>query len=234
MNGAALHPTLRHRQAARAIPLQRVDALVGWFGALLVTLCALAVIVGVYWLKPQAGAAATTAITVRVADLDVAVPTAWLRSARVTEPIERLDLIVPLPALVEAGAQEDGPVFVTLSRPNGSMDPADRTALLYTRFLSAEAAPGVGGLIRREFRSGTPYAGEDLLLSSPDGRAFAARCYKAAVAAKMKAACIAEFRANGMDVQVRFAPAVLPHWEALIGALRRFIVNSPEGPVQGA
>jgi hypothetical protein len=92
--------------------------------------------------------------------------------------------------------------------------------------------PGVGGLIRREFRSGTPYAGEDLLLSPPDGRAFAARCYKAAVAAKMKAACIAEFRANELDVQIRFAPGALPHWEALAQALRRFIAagSAEAGP----
>jgi hypothetical protein len=231
MNGAALHSTLRHRPRIGVTPPRRIDALVGWFGAILAILCALAVALGVYWLRPREGAATTSSVSVRVADTDLVAPTAWLRS-RVAGPVERLDLIIPLPALVEAGGQEDGPVFATFSRPNGSMDPADRTALLYARFLSADTTPGVGGLIRREFRSGTPYAGEDLLLSPPDGRAFAARCYKAAVAAKMKAACIAEFRANELDVQIRFAPGALPHWEALTQALRRFIAagSAEAGP----
>ena len=97
-------------------------------------------------------------------------------------------------------------MFATFSRPNGSMDLADRTALLYARFPSATRRRASAAGFWREFRSGTPYAGEDPLLSPPDGRAFAARCDKAAVAAKMKAACIAEFRANELDVQIRFAP----------------------------
>ena len=230
MNGTALHPTLRHHSRAGAMPPRRVDALVGWFGAVLAVVCALAVAVGTYWLKPHEDAAAPSSITVRVADMNLAAPTAWLRSARAVGPVERLDLIIPLSALVEAGAQEDGPVFVTLSRPNGSMDPADGTTLLYARFLSAEATPGIGGLIRREFRSGTPYVGEDLLLSPPDGRAFTARCFKAAVAAKMKAACIAALRANGLDIQIRFAPGVLPYWEALTQGLRRFITAGSAEP----
>src|SRR5215207_242511 len=212
MNGTALNPTLRYHPRAGAMPSRRIDALVGWFGAVLAIVCALAVAAEAWWLKPH-DEAVTSATAVRVADTDLVVPTAWLRSAQVADSVERLDLIIPSSALAEASAQEDGPVFVTLSRPNGSMDPADRTALLYARFLSAEATPSVAdGLIRREFRSGTPYVGEDLLLSAPDGRAFSARCFKAAIAAKMKAACVAAFRANGLDVQIRFAPGVLPYW----------------------
>jgi hypothetical protein len=222
MNGTALNPTLRHHPQAGAMPSRRIDALVGWFGAVLAIVCALAVAAGAWWLKPH-DEAVTSATAVRVADTDLVVPTAWLRSAQVADSVERLDLIIPSSALAEAAAQEDGPVFVTLSRPNGSMDPADRTALLYARFLSAETTPGIAGLIRREFPSGTPYAGEDLLLSPPDERAFAARCFKAAVAAKMKAARIAAFRVNGLDVQIRFAPGVLPHWEALTQGLQRLV-----------
>lgn len=220
---ASVHPTLHHLVRTDAAPPPRIDALVGWFGAMLAVVCALGIACGAWWLKPQENAVATSATAVRVADVDLIVPTAWLRLAHAGGQVERLDLIVPAHALTNAGVQEDGPVFVTLSRPNGSVNPADRTALLYARFLTAEATPGAGGLIRREFRSGTPYFGEDLLLSPPDGRAFAARCFKAAIAAKMKAACIAEFRVNELDVQVRFAPGMLPHWEALTQFLQRLV-----------
>src|SRR4051812_3529560 len=122
-----------------------------------------------------------------------------------------------------------GPSVYPQPQPSGiPADPFSRspyqTALLYARYLSAEAKPGVAdGLIRREFRAGTPYSGEDLLLSVPDGRAFAARCFKAAIAARMKAACLAAFRANGLDVQIRFAPGVLPHWRSLMESARRLV-----------
>lgn len=219
---ASVHPTMHPLARIDAAPPHRTGSAVGWFGAMAAAICALGVACGVWWLKPHEDVVPTSATAVRVAEMDLIVPTAWLRLAQVAGPVERLDLIVPLPALTDAGAQEDGPVFVTLSRPNGSMNPADRTALLYAGFLTAQATPGVGGLIRREFRSGTPYFGEDLL-HSPDGRAFAARCFKAAIAAKMKAACIAEFRASGLDIQVRFAPGALPHWEALTRFLQRLV-----------
>jgi len=146
---------------------------VGWFAAALTVACALAMGTGTMWLK--SGGELLADVAVRVADVDLAVPSSWLRSAGTAGPVERLDLIVPLPALVDASAQEDGTVFVTLSRPNGSMDPADRTALLYARFLSAEATPSVAdGLIRREFRSGTPYVGEFAALGSGWPRLFGA------------------------------------------------------------
>src|SRR3954469_5510304 len=222
MEGATRHTTLRPPSRAAAGRPRRVDALMGWFAAGLAIASALAVGVGTLWVRSAPQVLAD--VTIRVADADVAVPSSWLRSAGVAGPVERLDLIIPLPALVEGSAQDDGPVFVTLSRPNGSMDPADQTALLYARYLSADGDPGVAdGLIRREFRAGTPYSGEDLLLSVPDGRAFAARCFKAAIAARMKAACLAAFRANGLDVQIRFAPGVLPHWRALMERTRRLV-----------
>src|SRR3954466_604436 len=99
MNGAALHPILRNRHGAKAMPPRRIDALVGWFGAILAILCALAAALGVYWLappggvcrpSPRGGPATTSSVNVRVADTDLVAPTAWLRS-RVVGPVERLD-----------------------------------------------------------------------------------------------------------------------------------------------
>ena len=189
-------------------------------------------VLGVYWLRPRERRRARPPPSdVRVADTDLVAPTAWLRS-RVVGPVERLDLIVPLPALVGGGRARGRAGVRDVLTPERVHGPGRPDGAALRPVPVGRRTPGVGGLIRREFRSGTPYAGEDLLLSPPDGRAFAARCYKAAVAAKMKAACLAEFRANGLDVQIRFAPGALPHWEALAQALRRFIAagSAEAGP----
>ena len=229
MDGAA-HPATRGHRGLDGAEPRRIDAQVGWGGAALAAVCALAVGLGAYGLRPPA-APVPAPVDVVVAGVAVTVPSTWLRAGPVppAAPVERLDLIVPTSELMRTVGVEDAPgdqpVFVTLSRPGGSMDPADRTTLLHARFLSAAVAPGAAGLIRRAFRSGTPYASEDLYLAPPDGRAFAARCFRSAAAANMKAACLAELRQNGLDLQVRFAPVVLPFWEPLGAALR--LIGAP-------
>jgi hypothetical protein len=117
-------------------------------------------------------------------------------------------------------------VLVTIHPADGSMAPTERAKHLYARFLSAAATPEEGGLIRRRFRTGTPFEGEDLVLSAPDGRAFAARCLDAASA--VATACVAEMRLGALDVQARFAPSLLPRWEALSAGLKG-LVERPGG-----
>jgi hypothetical protein len=115
-------------------------------------------------------------------------------------------------------------VLVTIHPADGSMAPAERPKHLYARFLSAAATPEDGGLIRRRFRPGTPFEGEDLVLSAPDGRAFAARCLDAS--SEVATACVAEMRLGALDVQARFAPALLPRWEALTARLNGLVARS--------
>jgi hypothetical protein len=99
--------------------------------------------------------------------------------------------------------------------------------VLYARFVAAEARSAPGGLIRRRFRDGTPFEGEDLVVAAPDGRAFWARCATSG-SRNEGASCLTEMRFGDTDVQGRFSPALLPRWELLAsGVQRRFAPAAP-------
>lgn len=114
-------------------------------------------------------------------------------------------------------------VFLTVSAAEG-MEPSDRPAQLYSRFLEADAASGPGGLIVRQFESSSPYQGERLLVAPPDGRLFFARCpMEGPSSSATIESCLFVFRMKSLDVELRFAPSLLEHWETLIDGPRRFL-----------
>jgi hypothetical protein len=128
----------------------------------------------------------------------------------------------------DGAAQPDEPVFLTARPADGSLAPAERPSVLYARFVAADARSAPGGLIRRRFREGTPFDGEDLVVAVPDGRAFWARCPTAAARGDAARGCVTEMRFGETDVQVRFSPALLPRWELLAsGVQRRFAPPPP-------
>jgi hypothetical protein len=112
------------------------------------------------------------------------------------------------------------PVFITTAPADGSLAPAERPSVLYARFVAADARSAPGGLIRRRFRDGTPFEGEDLAVAAPDGRAFWARCPSAGSPAEPGGRCMTEMRFGDTDVQVRFAPALLHRWELLASGVQ--------------
>jgi hypothetical protein len=117
-------------------------------------------------------------------------------------------------------------VFVTLSAKDDTLDPADRPARLYARFLQAEAEAGPAGLILRRFEKGSPYEVEELYLAPPDGKEFFARCPKTPLEEGAPGeACLFVFRIGGLDVELRFPPSLLDHWEALNEGARSFVAR---------
>jgi hypothetical protein len=127
----------------------------------------------------------------------------------------------------DLGAHTGEPVFITALPADASLAPAERPSVLYARFVAAEARSAPGGLIRRRFRDGTPFEGEDLVVAAPDGRAFWARCATSG-SRNDGASCLTEMRFGDTDVQVRFSPALLPRWELLAsGVQRRFAPAAP-------
>lgn len=114
-------------------------------------------------------------------------------------------------------------LFITVSAKDDGLDPADRPSRLYARFLQADAEAGPGGLVLRHFENGSPYDLEELYLAPPDGRDFFARCPKSQPAQDGGAeACLFIFRNGGFDVELRFPPSLLDHWEALNEGARSF------------
>ena len=160
-------------------------------------------------------------LPVTAGGLRMVVPSNYARGGVATG--NRIDLVLRHPDMtpaVTAPADSPGLVFVAVMPSDGEMDPAQRVQDLYGRFLEADTWQNPGGLLLRRFQAGSPYEDEELYLAPPDGHDFAARCRKKVRGIDRQSelvgeACLWRFRRAGADIQVRFAPEMLPAWEAL-------------------
>lgn len=140
--------------------------------------------------------------------------------------LDRLDLAASFPDFQPAAeakglmseadldARTARTVFVTVTPDDRSLDPAERPARLYAPLLDPVGFAKPAGLVARRFQQGSPYEGEELYMTPPEGRAFWARC-PTPEARGAREPCFTELRANGVNLTVRFAPALLPDWERL-------------------
>jgi hypothetical protein len=111
-------------------------------------------------------------------------------------------------------------VFVTVAPADSSLDPAERPAKLYQRFLEENSWSHPGGLVARAFAAGSPFEGDELYYVAPDGREFAARCLRPDAERKTPNTCIYDARLGDLDVEMRFSAALLSQWATLkAGAL---------------
>jgi len=214
---------LRRRLAEPPAPaVRRIDAwLLG--GAALALLMAGALVGAAQWAVRPVDPPTPDLAHVRFMGRELVLPGDWLRSGVSAEALE----LTASAARLAPGAP--GRLFVTVLRAGDDvLPPADRPARLYARFLSPAATPTAGGLIRREFRSGTPYEGETLYVAGPDGRSFAARCAPATPGA-LPETCLSEMRIDGFDVRLRLAPDALAYWRAVVEGLRAVLGRKAAG-----
>ncbi|KPF71663.1 hypothetical protein IP69_05750 [Bosea sp. AAP35] len=118
-------------------------------------------------------------------------------------------------------------LLVTLS-PQDKVNEPQTQLSVYARFLTPTVWSNPGGLVVRGFRKGSPYEGDELYVSVPDGRGFAARCPLDAAKAEpgrpdLDEPCRVTFRHRGMDVNIRFPRAIIADWELMLGGVRRTI-----------
>jgi hypothetical protein len=106
-------------------------------------------------------------------------------------------------------------VFIELKPTDPALDPAERTARLYQRFLDENSWSHPGGLVARAFVNGSPFEGDELFYVAPEGRDFAARCRRPDPSRKTPNTCVAVFRLGDLDVELRFAASLLSQWSAL-------------------
>ena len=117
-------------------------------------------------------------------------------------------------------------VFLTLSPIAKGLDPAERVTMLYARFLEDEEWSHPGGLVMRRFVAGSPFANEDLYLTPPEGKLFAARCARPSSQPDgLPDTCLHEFRLGGLNAQLRFAPARLADWDAMTQGARQLVAR---------
>ena len=114
-------------------------------------------------------------------------------------------------------------VFIGLKPADPALDPAERTARLYQRFLDETSWSHPGGLVARAFVDGSPFEGDELFYVAPEGRDFAARCRRPDPSRKTPNTCIAVFRLGDLDVELRFAASLLSQWSALKEGARGLI-----------
>ncbi|HYA81075.1 MAG TPA: hypothetical protein VED87_09120 [Methylocystis sp.] len=154
---------------------------------------------------------------------------------------ERLDLMAEFPDFTpprQKGSKagqggQNGVVLIAVTPKDDSIDPKDRPQRLYARFLESGVWIGPEGLILRRFEQGSPYDLEELYIAPPDGRTFFARCLKPGETdAAARDFCLFLFREDDLDVELRFAPALLEHWEALTEGAHAFLarIRAPEKP----
>lgn len=133
----------------------------------------------------------------------------------------RLRLDWPSFGPVDSGSRHR--LLVTLSPPDKVNEPATQLAV-YARFLTPTVWSNPGGLVVRGFRKGSPYQGDELYVSVPDGRGFAARCpLDSAANIYLDEMCRVTFRHRGMDVNIRFPRAIIADWELMLGGTRRVV-----------
>jgi hypothetical protein len=181
-------------------------------------------------LRRSSIAVAPPPVMLKIGEVQLRFAPAYLRQGASGEP-DRVELLalapdfIPvarpksLPSPSEADQSGRDQVFLTLtpaanlaSGAAPELSPADR----YGRFLAADAQMGEGGLLRRSFEANSPFAGEELYLAPPDGRAFFARCRHAPSPADgLPETCLSQLHVEGLDVLLRFSPALLADWENL-------------------
>jgi hypothetical protein len=201
---ASTQPTGATGAPTSAAP-EPVDFPLLFAGGCTIACAAVAVALGAYWV---------TRVAPDPAGAAVALPAIFANGE--SSPVR-----IPFRALTGDAGHPDEAIVVSWRAADGSLAPAERPAVLYARFVSPEASRSEGGLIRRRFRNGTPYEGEDLFVAPPDGRGFWARCPSAPAEGDSFGRCLSEMRFGGRDVQLRFAPALLARWELLTGAVRQ-------------
>jgi len=185
------------------------------------------------WVFRESDQATQAPLDIYLGPVRLAVPPTYVRNPdnRRSGEFAELEIAVvardfrPAPSalILRPGAEDVASdiVFLTLREQEKTLDPAERPARLYVRFLEQEQWSHPGGLTMRRFEAASPFSREDLYMAPPEGRLFAARCMRPQQPADgLPNTCISEMRLNGVDVRLRFSPALLSDWEHLTAGVR--------------
>jgi hypothetical protein len=228
---------LRLRRRTRSLVLP----LVLFFVMLAVTVTFVTYVLWPTW--PKAAASLDTpSLPVVVAGVLFNVPPAAIRAPVQRQPgaHERVDLVLLWPSLApppaegtasaDALASGDGNaaplnnsndrLFVTIASLGSVLPPVERLRSVYPRYFDSRATPANDGLAVLQFRSGTPYEGEDLIYPADEPDRFFARCTRETVR-PVPATCIHERLLDGAEMTLRFPRAWLQDWRGVVAGFDR-------------
>ena len=160
------------------------------------------------------------------------VPTTAIRRKiqRHSGPQERVDLNFAYPSLeaptvphLNAETFNDAVppidrIFLSITAHHDALGPDERVRTIYPRYLDANPPRVSDGLMVRPFRDSTPYAGEDLFVSSSP--LFVVHCTRDGTTPGM---CLSERRIEGADLTFRFPRAWLVQWRDVASAMEQLV-----------
>jgi hypothetical protein len=153
-------------------------------------------------------------------------------AARRDGSAERLDLYLRWPSLdgYTASTRDDfnhaggrkAILFVSVEERSMSQDMSGRLLPIYDTLLRKPGAPAAAGLTAFDFKEGSGYANETLMVGPAAGEApFAARCLSGASAAESLAPCERDIHVGtSLSLTYRFPAELLPRWRELEAAMR--------------
>jgi hypothetical protein len=219
---------MRRQLAAEPQAPKRGDGLIA--GLVLGALLAGAIITGmVVWrLTPQSAPIERQAL-IRIGEDWLTPPLALMGPApeEVVHEAGILRLRLAWPTLGPAKSTAD--IHIAITPRAETTDPAQQLRT-WSRFLTPTAWSNPGGLVVRSFRKGTAFEADELYLSLPDGRTFAALCPVAQPAPPGAARpvlpeepCRTLIRHGNLDIAMRFPRAALTEWQQLVSGVKGLV-----------
>jgi hypothetical protein len=181
-----------------------------------------------YWdlLIPRPPALGHTPVKIAIAGEIMTIPADRLRfpAERRSGEATKVELLLSWPELAPPGdtdparyttARDGKLIFVTMVPRETDLDTADRLATVYQRFLAPGDSDGPGGLVRRSFRPGSSYDGEELYFEPGTVHPFVARCYPARKGDPILT-CLRDVKlGRHLMATIRFPVAALADWRRL-------------------
>lgn len=114
-------------------------------------------------------------------------------------------------------------IFVTVAGADSTLPPVERLKEIYPRYTKGEPVTARDGLKVQNFRTGTPYQGEELIYDPAAPARFVLRCTRKAGATP--GMCLHERRLSTADVTVRFPRDWLDDWRGVADGIDRLIAS---------
>ena len=224
----------RHRPARRGIRRVVVPLVMVVMASL-----AGAPIAYMLWPQPKPVAPDAPSLPITIGGVGFNIPPAAIRfrMQRRAGAQARVDLVFLWPSLQPPGAvaavsPADAPqaaerIFITIAGSDGTLPPGERLKSIYPRYVVAGPSVDMGGLQVRQFRSGTPYQGEDLIYDPAAPERLLMRCSQSF--GPTPGTCLHERRFSTADITVRFPREWLTDWRAVAGGVDRLIARLRAG-----
>ncbi len=174
--------------------------------------------------KPAASGHAPVKIAIAGETLTIAADRLRFPAERRSGEAMKVELLLSWPELAPPGdsdpvryttARDGKLIFVTIAPRETDLDTADRLASVYQRFLVPGDSDGPGGLIRRSFKPGSSYDGEELYFEPGAVHPFVARCYPARKGDPVLT-CLRDVKfGRHLMATIRFPVGALANWRHL-------------------